>query len=70
LRRRSPGASGLIEGMRPDTAFFDIATHSVAMARKIDAAFGEKNLDFALRLMHKDVEVGVPMRLANMAFGE
>src|SRR5215831_20933936 len=85
---------------------------SVAMVRKIHAAFAEKNLymldspvsggpsgatgrvrtfdrlgqrfltgqhdpaDFALRLLHKDVglavglgrEVGVPMRLANLAF--
>src|SRR5580693_6466010 len=38
------GASGLIEGMRPDTAFFDMSTNSVAMVRKIHAAFAEKNL--------------------------
>src|ERR1700757_5500669 len=38
------GPSGLIEGMRPDTAFFDMSTNSVAMARKIHAAFAEKNL--------------------------
>jgi 3-hydroxyisobutyrate dehydrogenase-like beta-hydroxyacid dehydrogenase len=35
-------ANGLIEGMRPDTAFFDMSTNSVAMVRKINAAFAEK----------------------------
>src|SRR5229473_2307351 len=108
------GANGLIEGMRPDTAFFDMSTNSVAMVRKIHAVFAEKNLYMldspvsggpggaasgkmaiwvggdeqifnrhksvldALRLLHKDVglavglgrEVGVPMRLANMAYEE
>jgi len=38
------GPNGLIEGMRPDTAFFDMSTNSVAMVRKISAAFAEKNL--------------------------
>jgi len=38
------GANGLIEGMRPDTAFFDMSTNSVATVRKIHAAFAEKNL--------------------------
>jgi len=38
------GANGLIEGMRPDTAFFDMSTNSVAMVRKIHAVFAEKNL--------------------------
>src|SRR6516225_384522 len=38
------GANGLIEGMRPDTAFFDMSTNSVATVRKINAAFAEKNL--------------------------
>ena len=38
------GANGLIEGMRPDTAFFDMSTNSVAMVRRINAAFAEKNL--------------------------
>ena len=38
------GANGLIEGMRPGTAFFDMSTNSVAMVRKINAAFAEKNL--------------------------
>src|SRR5262249_59589895 len=36
------GANGLIEGMRPDTAFFDMSTNSVAMRRKINAAPHEK----------------------------
>jgi 3-hydroxyisobutyrate dehydrogenase-like beta-hydroxyacid dehydrogenase len=38
------GPRGLIEGMRPDTAFFDMSTNSVATVRKINAAFAEKNL--------------------------
>ena len=38
------GPNGLIEGMKPDTAFFDMSTNSVAMVRKIHAAFAEKNL--------------------------
>ena len=38
------GANGLIEGMHPDTAFFDMSTNSAAMVRKIHAAFAEKNL--------------------------
>jgi len=38
------GANGLIEGMRPDTAFFDMSTNSVPVVRKIHAAFAEKNL--------------------------
>ena len=38
------GPNGLIEGMRPDTAFFDMSTNSVATVRKIHAAFTEKNL--------------------------
>ena len=38
------GTNGLIEGMRPDTALFDMSTNSVAMVRKINAPFAEKNL--------------------------
>jgi 3-hydroxyisobutyrate dehydrogenase len=38
------GANGLIDGMRPDTAFFDMSTNSVAVVRKIHARFAEKNL--------------------------
>jgi 3-hydroxyisobutyrate dehydrogenase-like beta-hydroxyacid dehydrogenase len=38
------GPGGLIEGMRPDTALFDMSTNAVATVRKIHAAFAEKNL--------------------------
>jgi 3-hydroxyisobutyrate dehydrogenase-like beta-hydroxyacid dehydrogenase len=38
------GPNGLIEGMRLDTAFFDMSTNSVAVVHKINAAFAEKNL--------------------------
>ena len=38
------GPNGLIEGMCPDAALFDMSTNSVAMVRKIHAAFAEKNL--------------------------
>jgi 3-hydroxyisobutyrate dehydrogenase len=38
------GPHGLIEGMKPDTAFFDMSTNSVAMVRKLNAAFAEKNI--------------------------
>src|SRR5204862_1386263 len=38
------GPDGLIEGMKPDTAFFDMSTNSVAVVRKINAVFAEKNL--------------------------
>jgi 3-hydroxyisobutyrate dehydrogenase-like beta-hydroxyacid dehydrogenase len=38
------GSNGLIEGMKPDTAFFDMSTNSVSVVRKINAAFAEKNL--------------------------
>ncbi len=38
------GPNGLIEGMKPDTAMFDMSTNSVAVVKKINAAFAEKNL--------------------------
>ena len=38
------GPNGLVEGMGPDTAFYDMSTNSVATVRKIHAAFAEKNL--------------------------
>jgi 3-hydroxyisobutyrate dehydrogenase len=38
------GPGGLIEGMRPDAAFFDMSPNSVAVVRKIHAAFAETNL--------------------------
>jgi hypothetical protein len=43
-RRCCSGEMDLIEGKRPDTAFFDMSTNSVAMVRKIHAIFAEKNL--------------------------
>jgi 3-hydroxyisobutyrate dehydrogenase-like beta-hydroxyacid dehydrogenase len=36
------GPNGLIEGMRPDTAFFDMSTNSVAMVRKINPPLPRK----------------------------
>src|SRR5437660_9912460 len=38
------GPNGLIEGMKPDTALFDMSTNSVTVVKKINAAFAEKNL--------------------------
>jgi 3-hydroxyisobutyrate dehydrogenase len=38
------GPNGLIEGMKPDTAFFDMSTNSVSVVRKINSAFAEKNI--------------------------
>src|SRR5260221_5525947 len=38
------GPNGLIEGMKPDTAFFDMSTNSVSVVRKISAIFAEKNV--------------------------
>jgi 3-hydroxyisobutyrate dehydrogenase-like beta-hydroxyacid dehydrogenase len=38
------GPNGLIEGMKPDTAFFDMSTNSVSVVRKINAAFAERNI--------------------------
>jgi 3-hydroxyisobutyrate dehydrogenase len=38
------GPNGLIEGLKPDTALFDMSTNSVAVVRKLNAAFAEKNI--------------------------
>jgi 3-hydroxyisobutyrate dehydrogenase-like beta-hydroxyacid dehydrogenase len=38
------GPNGLIEGMKPDTAFFDMSTNSVSVVRKLNAAFADKNI--------------------------
>ena len=38
------GPNGLIEGMKPDTAFFDMSTNAVSVVRKLNAAFAEKNI--------------------------
>jgi 3-hydroxyisobutyrate dehydrogenase len=40
------GPNGLIEGMKPDTAFFDMSTNSVSVVRKLNAVFAEKNIYF------------------------
>jgi 3-hydroxyisobutyrate dehydrogenase len=37
------GPNGILEGMKPDTAYFDMSTNSVSVVRKINAAFAEKN---------------------------
>src|SRR5258708_35293689 len=38
------GPGRLIEGMKPDTAFFDMATNSVAGGPQINAPFAAENL--------------------------
>jgi len=38
------GPNGVIEGMKPDGALFDMSTNSVAVVRKINQVFAEKNL--------------------------
>ena len=40
------GPNGLIEGMKPDTALFDMSTNSVSVVRKLNAVFAEKNIYF------------------------
>jgi 3-hydroxyisobutyrate dehydrogenase len=40
------GPNGLIEGMKPDSALFDLSTNSVSMVRNIHAAFAKKNIYF------------------------
>ncbi|MFT5392292.1 MAG: 3-hydroxyisobutyrate dehydrogenase-like beta-hydroxyacid dehydrogenase [Gammaproteobacteria bacterium] len=37
------GSNGLLEGMRPDTALFDMSTNSVSVVRNISAVFAEQN---------------------------
>jgi len=37
------GPNGLLEGMRPDTALFDMSTNSVSVVRNISAVFAEQN---------------------------
>jgi 3-hydroxyisobutyrate dehydrogenase-like beta-hydroxyacid dehydrogenase len=36
------GSDGLIAGIRPDTAYFDLSTNSPSVVRKLHAAFAEK----------------------------
>jgi 3-hydroxyisobutyrate dehydrogenase len=38
------GPDGPIEGRKPDSAFFDMSTNSVAAVREVNTAFAEKNL--------------------------
>jgi 3-hydroxyisobutyrate dehydrogenase-like beta-hydroxyacid dehydrogenase len=38
------GPNGLLAGMKPDTAYFDLSTNSPTLVRKINAAFAEKNV--------------------------
>jgi 3-hydroxyisobutyrate dehydrogenase len=38
------GPGGLVEGLKPDSAYFDMSTNSVAVVRKINQVFAEKNL--------------------------
>jgi 3-hydroxyisobutyrate dehydrogenase-like beta-hydroxyacid dehydrogenase len=38
------GANGLLAGMKPDTAYFDLSTNSPTLVRRINAAFAEKNV--------------------------
>lgn len=38
------GKDGLIEGMRPNTAYFDLSTNSVAVMRHVHAVFAERGL--------------------------
>src|SRR6202035_1969882 len=38
------GPNGLLAGMKPDTAYFDLSTNSPTLVRKINAKFAEKNV--------------------------
>ncbi len=38
------GPNGLLAGMKPDTAYFDLSTNSPTVVRRINAAFAEKNV--------------------------
>jgi 3-hydroxyisobutyrate dehydrogenase len=38
------GPNGLLAGMKPDSAYFDLSTNSPTLVRKINAAFAEKNV--------------------------
>jgi len=38
------GPSGLLAGMKPDTAYFDLSTNSPTLVRQISAKFAEKNV--------------------------
>jgi len=38
------GPNGLLAGMKPDTAYFDLSTNSPTVVRRINAKFAEKNV--------------------------
>src|SRR5271156_1503493 len=38
------GPNGLLAGMKPDTAYFDLSTNSPTLVRHISAKFAEKNV--------------------------
>jgi 3-hydroxyisobutyrate dehydrogenase len=38
------GPNGLLAGMKPDSAYFDLSTNSPTVVRRISAAFAEKNV--------------------------
>jgi 3-hydroxyisobutyrate dehydrogenase len=38
------GPNGLLAGMKPDTAYFDLSTNSPTLVRQINAKFAEKNV--------------------------
>jgi 6-phosphogluconate dehydrogenase (decarboxylating) len=38
------GENGLLAGMKPDTAYFDLSTNSPTLVRQINAKFAEKNV--------------------------
>ena len=40
------GPDGLIEGLKPDAALFDLSTNAVDVVRKLNATYAEKNLYF------------------------
>ena len=40
------GATGLIEGFQPGSAYFDLSTNAVDVVRALHAAFKEQGIDF------------------------
>src|SRR5438552_3061959 len=66
---------GLIAGIKPGAAYFDLSTNSLSVVKKLNAAFALKG---AHMLAHKDVslanalgrDLGVPMRMCNLTLAE